>query len=177
MIEKKINRRTALRNFLFIAGGSLILPACFRESGKASIALSNITVSEKDEELLAALVETLIPATDTPGGRELLLHLFVLKMVDDCHNPDEQRAFSEGLSSFAGWSVRELGGDYADADQERRLALLSRVEESGNGAIKQFMGITKRRTIQGYMNSQYVMTNLVKYELIPGRYNGYAAAT
>jgi hypothetical protein len=31
----------------------------------------------------------------------------------------------------------------------------------------------KQQTINGYMNSKYVMTNLVVWELIPGRYNGY----
>jgi len=39
--------------------------------------------------------------------------------------------------------------------------------------ITRFYHIMKYRTIQGYINSKYVMTNLVKYELVPTRYNGY----
>jgi len=30
----------------------------------------------------------------------------------------------------------------------------------------------KRRVIQGYLNSEYIMKNKLKYELIPGRYLG-----
>jgi hypothetical protein len=35
-----------------------------------------------------------------------------------------------------------------------------------------FFNILKRRTIQGYKNSEYVMKNKLVYELVPGRYNG-----
>ncbi|GGC22452.1 hypothetical protein GCM10011386_12970 [Parapedobacter defluvii] len=171
-----MNRRTALRTFLYIAGGTLVLPACFRESGKASIDLTNLSISEDDEHLLAEVTETLIPATDTPGGKELLLHLFVLKMVDDCHTPEEQKQFTKGLSAFSVWSKQELGTGFTIADANSRTELLGKIGESTDEDLKQFFSITKRRTTQGYLNSQYVMTNLVKYELVPGRYNGYAPA-
>lgn len=171
-----MNRRAALRTLLYIAGGTLVLPACFRESGKASIDFTNLSISEEDENLLAELTETLIPATDTPGGKELLLHLFVLKMVDDCHAPEEQGQFTRGLSAFSTWSKHELGSEFAIADKDSRVELLGKIGESTDEDLKQFFSITKRRAIQGYLNSQYVMTNLVKYELVPGRYNGYAPA-
>ncbi|MBK1438750.1 gluconate 2-dehydrogenase subunit 3 family protein [Parapedobacter sp. ISTM3] len=168
-----MNRRAAVRTLLYIAGGTMVLPACFRESRKASIALANLSISEADEGLLEELVETLVPATDNPGGKDLLLHFFVLKMVDDCHSPDDQQAFTKGLAAFRNWSQKELGKPFAEADLEQRTALLSKVADSGDDELTSFYGMVKRRTIQGYMNSQYVMTNLVKYELIPGRYNGY----
>src|SRR5690606_41609951 len=104
-----MNRRTSIRTMLYIAGGTLLLPACLRQSGKVSIELVNLTVSEADEEMLEAFVETLIPSTDTPGGKELLLHLFVLKMVDDCHSPEDQQAFADGLQSFADCAWQKSG--------------------------------------------------------------------
>ncbi len=167
-----MNRRASIRTMLYIAGGTLVLPACFRQSGRASIELVNLKVSDEDETLLEILVETLIPTTDTPGGRELLLHLFVLKMVDDCHSPEDQQSFVRGLQSFDGWARNELGVPFGDAENERRERLLERIGDAGD-AVGKFFSLLKRRTIQGYMNSQYVMTNLVKYELVPGRYNGY----
>jgi len=167
-----MDRRASIRTLLYIAGGTLVLPACFRQSGRASIELDNLSISEHEEALLEALVETLIPATETPGGRELLLHLFVLKMVDDCHGPEDQQAFAEGLHTFTDWSKEALGVPFVGAEMETREALLTRVDELGDVAAK-FFAMAKRRTIQGYMNSQYVMTNLVKYELVPGRYDGY----
>lgn len=163
---------------LVIAGGAMVLPACLRPSGRETISLDNLTIDEEAEDLLAAITETLIPATDTPGGRELRLHYFVLKMVDDCHGPKDQAAFEKGLAAFEELSRHELDVAFAAADQVKREALLRAVQEgeAGGETVAEFYRIVKRRTTQGYMNSKYVMTNLVMYELAPGRYDGYAPA-
>ncbi|WP_239018656.1 gluconate 2-dehydrogenase subunit 3 family protein [Sphingobacterium corticibacterium] len=168
-----INRRTALRRLLYIAGGTLLLPACYRQSGKETIALTHLVIDEEQENLMAELVETIIPASDTPGGKELLLHLFVFKMVDDCHKPEDQADFAAGLASFAACSREKMGQDFRQLTTDQRIVFLESIEEMANEQVKRFYAITKRRTIQGYTNSKYVMTDLKKYELVPGRYNGY----
>jgi hypothetical protein len=35
-----------------------------------------------------------------------------------------------------------------------------------------FLSSTKRFTIQGYMVSEYIQTEIIPYSLIPGEYNG-----
>lgn len=172
-----MNRRTVLRRLLYIAGGTLILPACYRKSGKATIEMTHLVIEEEQENLLVELVETIIPSFGTPGGKELLLHLFVLKMVDDCHSPDDQVAFIEGLEAFSAYTYEKMGKDFTKLDIDKRLVFLDSLQEIKNEDIKRFYGITKRQTIQGYMNSKYVMTDLKKYELVPGRYNGYFKMT
>ena len=172
-----INRRTAIRRLLYIAGGTLILPACYRQSGKATIGMTHLEIDEEEENLLAELVETIIPASDTPGGKELLLHLFVLKMVDDCHNPEDQKAFTVGLTSFSRYAREQMGKDFVKLELNKRFAFLESLKELENEEIKRFYGMTKRRTIQGFTHSKYVMVDLKKYELVPGRYNGYFKIT
>lgn len=172
-----INRRTALRRLLYIAGGTLLLPACYRQSGKETIALTHLVIDEEQENLLAELVETIIPASDTPGGKELLLHFFVLKMVDDCHKPEDQADFMAGLASFSACSRESTGQDFMKLTVDQRIAFLEAMGEITDEQVKRFYAIAKRRTIQGYMNSKYVMTDLKKYELVPGRYNGYFKMT
>lgn len=169
-----MNRRAALRRLLYIAGGTFLLPACYRTSGKATIEVTNIVIDEEDEILLAELVDALIPPSDTPGGKELLLHLFVLKMVDDCHTPDDQKIFTAGLTSFSACAEEIMGKDFMQLEQERRIAFLEAIDEISDEDVKRFYAMAKHRTIQGYLNSKYVMANLIKYELVPGRYNGYA---
>lgn len=172
-----INRRTAIRRLLYIAGGTLLLPACYRQSGKETIELTHLVIDEEQENLLVELVETIIPSSDTPGGKELLLHFFVLKMVDDCHSPEDQEAFITGLSTFSTYSRELMGQDFMKLAVDKRLVFLESLKEVENEEVKRFYGITKRRTIQGYTNSKYVMTDLKKYELVPGRYNGYFKMT
>lgn len=99
-------------------------------------------------------------------------------MVDDCHSPEDQQIFVRGLANFAKWTDSKLGLPFQEASTDKREALLRSIQD-GNApdeTISAFYALTKRRTIQGYLNSKYVMTNLVKYQLIPGAYNGYAPA-
>ncbi len=173
MDENKINRRAALRTMLYIAAGTLVVPACFRESGSRTIGLVNLTISEQQELLMEELVETMIPATETPGAKELLLHFFVLKMIDDCHSPEEQVSFSKGLREFSTRKDPATGNTFLDLSSESKLSFLKEIAAQDEGEIAKFYLITKRRCIQGYMNSKTVMTDLKKYELIPGRYNAY----
>ncbi|HEY0177238.1 MAG TPA: hypothetical protein VGC08_12725, partial [Pedobacter sp.] len=46
-------------------------------------------------------------------------------------------------------------------------------EKEVSPELFRFYQIMKDRTIDGYLNSKYVMTSLIIYELVPGRYNGY----
>lgn len=152
-----MNRRTAIRQLFFVAGGMVIASSCSTDTGGSSIQLNTIKLTAKDEALLAQLVEAIIPSSDSPGAKELNLHLFVMKMVDDCSSPEEQEQFIAGLKS-----AKKLDGRSTD----EILAYFEGVKDDV------FFYLLKRRTIQGYMNSEYVMKNKLVYQLIPGRYNG-----
>lgn len=136
----------------------MIATSCSTSGGSASIALHTIEFSAQEEALLAALVEAIIPHSDSPGGAELKLHLFLMKMLDDCHSEEDQRAFKLGLDQVKSIPV--------DA-QAKLLAYLQELPKEDL-----FLQILKRRTIQGYLNSAYVMQNKLIYELVPGRYDG-----
>lgn len=153
-----MERRTAIKQMFILAGGMLIASSCVNDGNKASIALSNVDFSKSDEELLAQLVEAIIPETDTPGGRSLNLHLFVMKMVDDCHSPEEQAAFVNGL---------RVARKVKDKSNEEILSYIKSLSQDDTFSV-----ILKQRTIMGYLNSEYVMKNKLIYELVPGRYNG-----
>ncbi|SEL38692.1 gluconate 2-dehydrogenase subunit 3 family protein [Olivibacter domesticus] len=173
-----MKRRSAIKNLLIIAGGIAILPSCSQESGKASIQLNNLDINQNQEDLLAEITETIIPKTDSPGAKALNLHLFVLKMVDDCHDKDDQKSFINGLSELDKLSKKQFSKSFNEASQAQRTQLLQLLEsdKETNDDMYRFYAITKRRTIQGFLNSKYVMKDLKRYELIPGRYDGYASA-
>lgn len=153
-----MNRRSAIKQLFVLAGGMMIATSCSTNSKSASIALENIDFTASDEALLAELVEAIIPKTDSPGAKELNLHLFVMKMLDDCHSPADQEAFLQGLKDAS-----EVSGKSA---AEITAYLKTRGEEDV------FLKLLKQHSIQGYLNSEYVMKNKLIYELVPGRYDG-----
>ncbi|WP_432708154.1 gluconate 2-dehydrogenase subunit 3 family protein [Pedobacter sp.] len=170
-----MERRFAIKQILIMAGGLALLPSCLRESGKSSILLKNIDVDFDQEMLLAEVVETIIPTTTTPGGKELKLHLFVLKMLDDCYEKEDQKAFFNGLEYLQDYTKKQFDKPFSKlvAPEREQVLLHLENEDSATGDGKAFYNILKSRAIGGYLNSQYVMTNLLKWELVPSRYNGF----
>ena len=150
-----MNRRTAVKQLFIIAGGLVLWPSCQGKPHGASIALNHLDITDQQEVFLGHLVEGIIPETDSPGARALNLHLFVLKMVDDCHSPEDQQLFVATLSKMQ------------QTYSETQIASLLEQEQQSD-----FLKLVKRRVIQGYLNSEYIMKNKLKYELIPGRYLG-----
>jgi hypothetical protein len=124
--------------------------------------LNKLKLSAEDEKFLGDLVDILIPKSDTPGGRELNLHLFVIKMVDDCESPENQEKFVSGFNKLR----KQLNLTNGKETENTLANLKDKTDE------KTFFEIFKSRAIQGYMSSEYVMKNKVIYKLIPGPYKG-----
>lgn len=170
-----MERRFAIKQILFMAGGMALLPSCLRDAGKSSIALKTIDVSLDQEHLMADIAETIIPATKTPGAKDLNLHLFILKMLDDCYEKEDQHLFFKGLDEVQDKSEKQFSKTFQKLTVPQREQVLVSIEKEPNGSpeIKRFYDIMKSRTIEGYLSSKFVMTNLVVWELVPGRYNPY----
>lgn len=168
-----MQRRTALKNLLIIAGGTALLPSCVQQDKKVSIPLDNLTLSAEQEELLAQITETIIPATDTPGAKALGVHQFVLTMVDDCSEKEQQNKFMKGLDDVNELSKKEYHNSFLKCTPQQQLDLLARIDKKEfDGEVNDFYKTTKGLTIRGYTKSKYVMTNLLVYELVPGRFHG-----
>lgn len=147
-----------------MAGGIVLLPSCLREEGKSSVHLKNLDITLDQEAILAEICEMIIPKTDTPGSRDLKLHLFVLKMVDDCYEGKEQQVFMSGLNFVSALNEKERREFILDANAKK-----DNLHKEAYG----FYNLVKDKTISGYVNSKYVMSNLIIWELVPGRYDGY----
>lgn len=159
---------------MIFAGGIYLLPSC--GNGKSSIELKNLDILTGEEALLGEVVETMIPKADNaPGALDLNLHLFTLKMVDDCHDANDRKAFKSGLSSINKISIEKNGKPFNQLDTISRLHFMETAmkDDTYPASLRSFLEITKRRVIQGYTNSKFLMTDMKQYELVPGRYNGF----
>jgi hypothetical protein len=175
-----MHRRTVIKNLALIIGGAALLPACMQEKGKASIALKNVEISADQEKLIGDMAETIIPKTNTPGAKDLNLHLFVLKMLDDCYKKPDQQAFMIGITQFTDAVKKKYDNSFAGLSVKQREEMLLSIEKDKDPKsintpteLKTFYGIVKGQTVNGYTNSQYFMTKQVIYELVPGRYNAH----
>ncbi len=168
-----MQRRTALKRLLIIAGGTALLPSCVQPDKKVSIPLDNLNISGEQEELLAQITETIIPATDTPGAKALGVHHFVLTMVDDCSEKEQRENFMKGLDEINDLSKKEYSNLFIKCTPQQQLELLTRIDKKEfNGNVNDFFKTAKGLTIRGYTKSKYVMSNLLVYEIAPARFHG-----
>lgn len=173
-----VSRRRALKSLVFVSAGMALVPSCMSDRSKSSLLLKKINISAADENLLAELCETILPKSATPGAKDLSAHLFVLTMVDDCRKKEDQEKFTKGLEAFKKFSQQTIGKDFVTAEPAERKKLLDSIlvkidEESDLNA---FFKTTKGLTIQAFTSSEFFLTKVQVYELIPGRYHGCVPA-
>ena len=166
-----MKRRSALKNVTLAFGGLLTLPAW--ASGWTSDSIGQVaTLPISDESLLAEIVETIIPETTTPGAKSLKVHQFIMRMINDCYGEAAQETLKQGLSITDQEANKAYSKAFVSCDPQQRKALLTNMTQSSDATTKRFVEMIKNLTIRGYMNSEYVMVNILKYNMVPGFYHG-----
>lgn len=169
-----MNRRSGIKTLIIISAGAAFLPSCLQDKKKSSLSLKNIKIDDKDEELLSELSDTIIPKTNTPGAKDVSAHLFALMMIDDCYPPDNQDKFQKGLQEFEEFTKKKIGTSFTKCTPSERTELLKSVENK-NGVpenVAFFYNTMKRLTIQAYTSSEYYLTKVQVYKLVPGKFYG-----
>ena len=175
-----MKRRIALKQLGFITAGAMVLPSCVQQAKEATIALKNIIINGDQEMLLAEIAETIIPATDIPGAKALNVHHFILKMVDDCQDKESQQQFISGLSLVEKAVKEKLDKPFDECSSEERKQFFLEFEQKNKDAkdgekredLPAFYSLTKQYSAQAFLSSEYVMTNVLKYNMVPGRFEG-----
>src|SRR4030095_14594911 len=122
------NRRVAIQQLLLIWAGAAFLPSCMQNEQKVSIPLKLIHITPADENMLAELSETILPKTDTPGAKDLMAHLFVLKMVDDCATKKDQEKYMQGMKAFEEFVLKKTGKTFVENSPVERNAFVGEMD-------------------------------------------------
>ncbi len=166
-----IKRRSALTSIAAGFGTLASLPAW--ATGWNMAHLKNYSfLSVSNEITLAAITDTIIPKTDTPGANELGVPQFIEKMFKDCYDQAAQNNLSMGLVTLDAVAISEYGQSFASLNKDQRLEVLKKMSTSAYPDQKNFLNMIKRMTIDGYMGTEYAMTNIVKFEFAPNRFFG-----
>jgi Gluconate 2-dehydrogenase subunit 3 len=166
-----MQRRSAIKNIALTIGGAIVLPSWANAWNRESLQHSRL-ISPSQDALLAEIVETIIPKTTTPGAKELNIHQFTTKMVTDCYDKNAQGIFTKGFDLVDKNAKNSFSKSFMDCDAKQRLEVLDKMSKSENSDEKNFVGLVKGLTIRGYLNSEYVMTNLRIFEFAPAHFYG-----
>ena len=191
-----MQRREALK--LFLAGGVLpVVPGdlfgFFRDSHPAS-GYALRTLDPHQNELVVAMIDQIIPATDTPGAKGARVNEFIDVILTEWANDEERRNFLSGLADVDKQSNTLFDKDFAAASSEQQLVLLRSLDEAAAVARARsdrktrpplwkpegrdlqmqddFFTVFKKMMVHGYYTSEIGFGQELKLQIIPGAQHG-----
>jgi Gluconate 2-dehydrogenase subunit 3 len=158
-----MNRRESLVRLSALAAHALF-PQVLERFGRAAIALAQApaewqpeVLSPRQGRLLAEVVNTIIPDTDTPGAKAAHVHVFVDLMLKDCVPAAERQTVLAALDG--------LGDGFVTAARDERESRLALIDAPALALLKQL-------TLLGYFTSEIGASQALAYDPVPGTYRG-----
>jgi hypothetical protein len=188
-----MQRREALK--LLMAGGVLpALPtdlfAFFQDTHPAS-GYALRTLNPHQNDTVVAMIEQIIPATDTPGAKAARVNEFIDVILTEWAVDDERQNFLAGLSGVDKQSNELYGKNFVEASSAQQVALLQAMDESvaaararrmrhGNTIPEdrdrqlrgEFFSVFKGITLHGYYTSEIGFAQELNLQIIPGAQHG-----
>ena len=142
--------------------------------------------SGEQRRILAALAETIIPRTDTPGAIDAGVPRFIEVMVAEWFNDQERAIFEDGLKDMEARIPTEFGKPFHQLSGEQQIAILEAMEEAASdspwysrnnaqmGYISDvpFICHLKELTAWGFFTSQLGCQQVLRDDIMPMRFDG-----
>ena len=167
-----MNRRNAVKKIAIASGSLITLPfwmGC-NSNEAPSTHLSSFSVTE--QETLAAVTDTIIPAGNGPGALSVGIDKYLQKLIDNCYEKDVQDNIKVQLNGLQMSGKNVYGRSFAKCDRQQRQELLLKLSTSGKKPEEDFFTLVKSETINGFTTSKEVMRNYFHYQTAPGHYYG-----
>jgi len=172
-----MERREALRITAVLLGTTLVGSELFLSGCTAPPKKNTYLIGDTDLPLLDEIGESILPSTlESPGAKAAGVGTFIQKMVNDCYDLAEARILIEGLAVLEEKSRAGFKKGFIELSQEERLELLAPLDREARehrlSDRPHFLGMLKELTLWGYFTSEVGATMALRYNPVPGRYEG-----
>lgn len=173
-----MNRREALTITTLMLGGTIIgsqmwLSGCSPSKKKTDF------LSDDDILFLDDVGETILPKTDqSPGAKEVHIGEFMKTIVADCYDDNEQKIFMDGIEKINERAMDKFSKSFLRLSLDEKFKLLVELDaeaknyKNENDANPHYFTLMKQLTIWGYFSSEVGCTQALRYNPVPGRYEG-----
>ena len=190
-----MQRREALR--LLMAGGVLpTLPTnlfAFFQGAHPASGYTLRTLNPHQNDTVVAMIDQIIPATDTPGAKGARVNEFIDVILTEWADAEERMNFLDGLAGVDKQTNDLFGKNFVDASPAQQVTLLRSMDESvaaqrtrrmrhGNTIPEErdkqlrgeFFNVFKGITVHGYYTSEIGFSQELNLQIIPGAQHGCA---
>ncbi|CAA0119268.1 Uncharacterised protein [Halioglobus japonicus] len=137
-------------------------------------------------KIVAAMAETIIPRTDTPGAIDAGVPQYIELMVANWLNEGELAIFSAGLADIETRIPQEYGTSFDQLSAEQQLEILEALEDEASDSewyefgntLREFISEApficqiKELTIWGFFTSEEGASQVLRYDPMPMYFNG-----
>lgn len=170
-----MNRREAIRRVTLMLGGVVSAPTLAGLLGGCQPGpepWSPQALTAAQHELVTTIAERIIPATDTPGAREAGVDRFIDAMLADWYPAAARERFLEGLADVEA----RAAAPFLHLGPDQQTQLLDELDRAAYAELDMqdppFFRMMKELTLFGYYTSEVGATRELKYQPVPGRYDG-----
>ncbi len=128
-----------------------------------------------DEEaiLVGAIVDRIIPETDTPGAKAAKVDRFIDMNIQNNFTVNQQKEFRDKLSSFETTAKEKFNSKFVDLDTDNQDdVLMVLYEEAKSNKGDHIFDVMKSMTTFGFCTSEVGGKKFLAYDPIPQAYNG-----
>lgn len=140
----------------------------------------------KDHALLiSALIDTILPKTDTPGGLDVKADIFIDKVYKHMYSTEAQNAIVTEMNAFNDKAKAAYGKVFHQLNSKQKEEFLRKEEASSPKFGGQVWGTSvgdqppvgfyrsfKSTAIWAYCTTQEIGKNVLNYDPLPGDYKG-----
>ena len=167
-----MNRRKSLKQIAITVGGIITLPQWMVSCGISDSPVYQTTFSLAEQEILSAVVDTIIPAGNSIGALSVGVDKYLQKLIDDCLEKEVQDNVKTQLKALATSAQSLHNKSFVACSQLQRQEQLLKLSSSNIKEEKDFFNLIKTETIRGFNTSQKVMQDHLGYKIAPGHYLG-----
>ena len=154
-----------------LVGSQVFLGAC------SAPAKDKPLLADTDIPLLNALSDGILPDSESsPGAGKAGVGRFIKTIVSDCYTPEEETLFVEGLRGLERDMEAAYGRPFTRLEAADRVEILTRFDAEARAfeaaGKPHFYSMLLQLTLWGYFISEPGATQALRYNPVPGRYEG-----
>ena len=184
-----MKRREALKKTALLGGSAAVstslitlLQSCQQQP---RLSWQPAFLSLDHARLVSSLVDSILPATDTPGGLDVKVDMFIDLVYNNMFDQAGQQQIVAQLDQFNSKCAARFGKAYHELDNEQKQAILQAEESESpkfNGSVwgtavgeqdpVGFYRAFKSLAVWAYCTSEEIGKEVLNYDPIPGEYQG-----
>lgn len=154
-------------------------PGVAAKAGQGGLPSRGTVLTPEDQRLISDFADLLLPTTGSPSASAAGVPAYVASLIEDVLDEAEQQGVVRGLRSLARQAQAQTGSGFSSLGDEQRAEFVRQAHRKalapeGQGASDHAPLLAKLHgwVVEGYARSRDGATRTLRYEAVPGAYNG-----